>query len=188
MSLSALCCKGMHYYHKSIFSQFPPGSLHPVNSLRSCSPVLDACDSVILLWEGRSRRLSCSVLSSNGCLFNTVLSSPTHSNHHLKNHLRYIHSVLRCRTNQCTSDSQRLCECAEILRNQSHPGASEGISGFLQGETAADTGPCSHDSAAPLQFPISNTEQRALNLPCLNAEWRAQYKVTFHFVLTDGKP
>lgn len=189
MSLSALHCKRMHYYHKSIFSQFPPGLLHPVNSLRSCSPVLDACDSVIILVsEGRSGRLSCSVLSSNGCLFNTVLSSPTHSNHHLKNHLHYIPSVLHCRTNQCTSDSLRLCECAGILGNQSHPGASEGISGFPQGETAGDTGPCSHDSAAPLQFPISNREQQALNLPCLSAEWRAQYKVTFHFVLTDGKP
>lgn len=111
MSLSALCCKRMHYYHKSIFSQFPPGLLHPVNSLHSGSPVLDACGSVIiLLSEGRSGCLSCSVLSSNGCLFNTVISSLTHSNHHLKNHLHYIHSVLHCRTNQCTSDSLRLCQ------------------------------------------------------------------------------
>lgn len=44
------------------------------------------------------------------------------------------------------------------------------------------------DSAASFQFPISEIEQQALNLPCLSAEWRAQCKVTFHLVLTDGKP
>ena len=75
-----------------------------------------------------------------------------------------------------------------MLRKQSHPGASEGIGGFPQGATAGDIGPSSHGSAAPLQFPISNTEQQALNLPCLSAEWRAPCEVTFHFVLTDGKP
>lgn len=155
-SLSALCCERLHYCLKTILSPFPSGLLHPVNSLHFCSPVLDACDSVIIfLSEGSSGWLSGLVLRSNGCLFNTVLSSPTHSNHHLKNHLHYIHSALHYRTNQCAFDRLRLFKCVGILKNQSHPGASQRISGFPPGETAGDIALCSHDSAASFQFPIS---------------------------------
>lgn len=173
MPLSALRCKRKHYYHKGILSQFPPGLLHPVNSLCSCSPVFGACDSVIiLLSEGRRRQLSCSVLSPNGCLFNTVLFSPTHSNHHLKNHLHYIHSVLQCWTNQCTSDSQSLCECEGILGNQSHPGASERIRGFPQGEMAGNRAPLF--SWLSSSTPISHFKYRTVSSKSSMPECRVE--------------
>lgn len=136
MSLSALCCKRTHC-EESILSRFPSGLLHPANSSHFCSPALSACDSVtILLAEGRSGWRSRSVSGSNGCLFQTVLSAPTHSNH-----LHYIHSGLRYRTNRCAPDSRGLRKCVGILGNQWHPGASEGISGFPRGEAAGDIGP-----------------------------------------------
>lgn len=185
MSLSALCCKRMHYCHKGILSQFPPVLLHPVNSLCSCSPVFGACDSVIiLLSEGRSRQLGCSALSSNGCLFNTALFSPTHSNHHLKNHLHYIHSVLHCWTNQCTSDSQRLCECAGILRNQWHPGASERIRGFPRGGTPGHRGPLF--SWLSSSTPISHLKYRAASSKSSMPECRVESPIQSYIaVCTD---
>lgn len=175
----------------------PQGHFEPVSSriitpcefIRLLLTFLGVCDSVIiLLSEGRSRQLGCSVLSSNSCLFNMILFSPIHSNHHLKNHLHYIHSVPHCWTNQCTSDSQRLCECAGILRNQSHPGASERIRGFPQGETAGNRGPLFSwlSSSTPISHFKYRTASSKSSMPECGVE--SQYEVTFQFALTDGKP
>lgn len=104
-SLSVLCWKRIHYCNKSILSQFPSGLLRPENSLRFLLTCVGSRQRSHRppLAGGRNGWLSDSVLRPNGPLFNIVLSSSSLSNHRLKKYnLHYIHSVLRCRTNQCS--------------------------------------------------------------------------------------
>lgn len=195
-SLTVLCCERTHYCYKSILSQFPSGLLYPVNSLHFCSPVLEACDGTItFLAEGRNGWLSGSVLRPNGLLFNIVLSSSSLSNHHLKKYnLHYIHSVLSCRTNQCSSltvwDGLSVLEIWGINCTQVHGEASKWRILSPWREMAGKIGACSHDTAALFQFrpPPPPFKNIAMNATSFMPDCGNQCKVTFHFGLTGGKP
>lgn len=61
-----------------------------------------------LLFRGQGWGAELSSSGSKGCLFCTLLSSPTRSNQLLTDCLHYIHSVLHCQTDRCGPDSLRL--------------------------------------------------------------------------------
>lgn len=92
-------------------------------------------------------------------------------------------SVLYCRTNQCPSDSLRLCECAGILRNQSHPGALEGISGFPREKRLAIPAPFLWLSSSA---PISHFKYRAASSKSSMPECRVESLVQSYISLCTG--
>lgn len=72
-------------------------------------------------------------------------------------------------------------DCVSDPEEPSQPGASKGISGFPEGEMAGDTGPCSHDSAAPLQF--SHFKHRAASSKSSMPECRVESPIQSYISL-----